>query len=195
MTSSTKAGDQKSEITRKRIVAGLEACIVKFGYAQTKWVDIAEAADLSTPHLRYYFKNKESILEHQYEHLVQQFERAVSALPQSLGPDWFTELAHLIFDTKRRSRESVMILMQANIVTAHSAPLQALKRRYDQQIQAAIEAQLDYLDIADARSVAEIIFHLLSGLMLNTAFESKRKKEQAIELFLQFVHTTTKLDV
>ncbi len=178
---------KKSEETRRKIVRAFDECVANSGYAQTKLVDIADAAGLATPHLRYYFRNKESILEFQYERIVGTYEELVADISAATVREWFEALAHLNFDTGRRSTRAMLVLIEANSLAARSERMKTLKRQYDLQTLAAIEQQARSSGVADPGETAEMIFHFLTGLMLNTAFEPKRKREQAIQLFLRFV--------
>mgnify|MGYP001052308099 CR=1 FL=1 len=94
---------KKSDETRARIVEAFDRCVALNGYANTKLIDIAVEAGLATPHLRYYFKNKESILEHQYEQIVGAFELAVQNLARETPKEWFEGLGHLLFAGGKKS--------------------------------------------------------------------------------------------
>lgn len=178
---------KKSDETRKKIVRAFDECVAANGYAQTKLVDIADAAGLATPHLRYYFRNKESILEYQYEHLVSGFERAVATITAESPIAWFEALGRLTLGTGTRSTQALLVLIEANSLVARSTQMKKLKRQYDQQTLDAIEQQLRATDTPDPETATPMIFHFLTGLMLNTAFESKRTREKAIPFFMQFV--------
>lgn len=178
---------KKSDATRQKIVRAFDECVASAGYAHTKLVDIADAAGLATPHLRYYFKNKESILEYQYEQLVAGFERAVLGITAGSPYEWFEALAHLVFDSGRRSTRAHLLLLEANMLVARSERMRSLKQRYDSHMLQAFETQLEATTVDDPGAVAAMIFHQLSGLILNNAFESKTTRARAIPQFVNFV--------
>ncbi len=178
---------KKSAETRRKIVRAFENCVARNGYAQTKLVDIAEDAGLATPHLRYYFKNKESILEYQYEQLVAAFEQAVLAIEAEDPIAWFEALGHLIFNTGRRRTQAFLVLIEANTLIARSPHMREVKERYDVQTRAAIEVRARQLGCEDPPAAAVMIFHFLTGLMLNSAFDGREERAAAIPFFLRFV--------
>ncbi len=178
---------KKSSETRTKIVRAFENCIARNGYAQTKLLDIADAAGLAPPHLRYYFKNKESILEYQYERLVAGFERALENIQADDAFAWFEALAHMLFDNERRSPQAVIVLIEGNSLASRSDRMRHIKQRYDVETRAIFAEKVADLGAADAEEKAEVLFHFLSGLILNTAFDSQQARRQAIPLFLRFV--------
>ncbi len=182
---------KKSAETRTKIVRAFEACIANNGYSQTKLLDIADAAGLAPPHLRYYFKNKESILEYRYERLVAGFERALNHIETDEPLAWFEALAHMLFDDARRSPQAVIVLIEGNSLAARSDRMRDIKQRYDVETRAIMASKVAELGVADPQEQAEVMFHFLSGLLLNTAFEAQTVRRQAIPLFMQFVRGLT----
>ena len=180
---------KKSEETRSKIIRAFETCIATNGYAQTKLMDIADEAGLATPHLRYYFKNKESILEHRYEQLVAGFDRALITLEADDALGWFEKLAALVFGDERRSPQAVIVLIEGNGLAARSEQMRDIKQQYDVQTRTIFAAKIRELGCANAEESAEVVFHFLTGLILNTAFGSQAARRQAIPLFLRFVRS------
>ena len=178
---------KKSDETRERIVRAFSQCVAENGYAQTKLLDIAEQAGLATPHLRYYFKNKESILEYQYEQVVARFHDRVTGIAATTARAWFDEFARLTFDTDPRAKQGRLMLMEANILVARSRHMKNLKRSYDEHMLSTLEAQFRQAGTKSPAEAATITFHFMSGLILNTAFESKAAWEDAVSIFNAFV--------
>lgn len=178
--------EAKSDVIKGVIADGLVNCIVQKGYAQTKMIDVAEACDRSPPHIRYYFKNKESILAFEYERIVKQFEVAVKKLDRNSGEAWLRALAELIFSDHPKAQRSLLILMEAMLVMSRSPKMLEIKHRYDQEMLSAIEAQLTTLSLpehVDPRSVARTLFDFLNGLMINIAVDPGDDGQDAIERF------------
>ncbi len=177
----------KSSVTRNKILRAFDVCLTDLGYAQTKLVDIAEAAGLATPHLRYYFKNKESILEHRFERQVADFDRVVNNLPAQDPLQWFEGLAKMVFGTDPRTTQALLVLVEGNVLVARSEQMRMLKQSYDRKVRDAMEQQLRNGGVSDSKRQARILFHFLSGLILNTALEPKSNREDATPLFLDLV--------
>jgi len=187
----------KTERARKRIADGLGQCIVDKGYAQTKLIDVADACNTSPPFIRYYFKNKESILEYQYVRVVQQFENAVAGLDQDACGAWLRSLVELIFNDHPAAQKGLLILMEANLVMARSAEMIAVKRRYDGQVMAAMAAKLSTIELADnttPEQLAAAFFDQLSGLMTKIAVDPEFGRAEAIERFCFVAQGLTGLD-
>jgi len=177
----------KSVLTREKILSAFDECLVRTGYAQTKLVDIAEAAGLATPHLRYYFKNKESILEFRYDRQINDFQKLVQGLPEGDATRWFTELARVVFGAGQRSKQALLILIEAHVLVARSQRMRTLKQAYDLEMLNAMEYQLKREGVPRSARNAKMLFHYLSGLMLNAALQSNVRREDFKALFLQLV--------
>ena len=178
---------KKSDETRERILQAFSQCIVNAGYAQTKLTDIAEEAGLATPHLRYYFKNKESILEHQYERVVARFQDRVQDISAASPRAWFDAYIKLIFDAGSRSLAGRLILIEGNVLVARSSRMKAVKRKYDAHMLKTLEAQFDRAGVDDPVQSAAVTFHFLTGLILNTAFAPKARQKEETAMARSFV--------
>ena len=185
MVSTEKA--RKSDETRERIVRAFTRCVAENGYAHTKLQDIAEQASLAPPHLRYYFKNKESILEFQYERIVARFEEIVLNLSASSTRGWFDAFAKIVFDGDPLSIQSRLVLIEANILAARSQRMLALKQAYDANMLKALEQQFAAAGLRAPEHEARVTFHFLTGLILNTAFVNKTEREAVLPLFKKFI--------
>ena len=186
------------DASKKRIASGLSRCIVEKGYAQTKLIDVADACDISASLIRYYFKNKESILEFQYERLVAQFGVAVARLDQPTSAAWLRALADMLFDDGRAAQQNLLILMEANVVMARSSKMLELKIKYEQQILSAIEDKLKDSQLPhkqNASTTAQNLFDLLSGLMINVALEPGRYQPDACERFCKVASILTDISL
>lgn len=179
---------KKSDETRSKILRAFTDCVVSNGYAQTKLVDIAEQAGLATPHLRYYFKNKESILEYQYERVVARFQDSILGIKAKTSEAWFDQFVKIVFNADPRSTRAQLVLMEANILVAHSQQMRVLKHTYDKNTLKVLEQQFALAGHPEPARAALEVFHFLTGLMLNTAFESREDWVAARPIFKQFVH-------
>lgn len=144
--------------------------MIEQGYAATKLIDVAERAEMSPPHMRYYFRSKDDILAYCYERLLARVQDLLGKLPAQDPRGWLETLAELMLGGGRRSREALLVLSEANLVVARSPKLRALREDYDARVVARIEEQLSGLPLAPGQtpaSAAALLMHLLSGLMLD----------------------------
>ncbi|MGO4838415.1 TetR family transcriptional regulator, partial [Rhizobiaceae sp. 2RAB30] len=62
---------QSHQEQRRHIMQALHRCIRRKGYAFTSLRDLAEEADMSASHVRYYFDGKDVVLEYYLEQFIQ----------------------------------------------------------------------------------------------------------------------------
>lgn len=143
--------------------------MIEHGYAATKLIDVAERAEMSPPHVRYYFRSKDDILAYSYERLLERVQSLMEALPAEHPRAWLEMLAELMLGGGRRGREALIVLNEANLVVARSPALRKLREDYDARVVQRIAAQLEALPLKSGSSgkAAALIMYLLSGLMLN----------------------------
>lgn len=168
----------QAEEPRDRIARALERCIVEQGYAATKLIDVAEQADMSPPHVRYYFRTKDDILAYSYERLLERVQGLLARLPAEDPRAWLEQLADLMLGGGRRGREALLVLNEANLVVTRSPALGKLREAYDQLVLARIAEQFERLPLAAGQTAdraAALLMHLLSGLMLNRVLAGNDK--------------------
>lgn len=155
---------------RDRIARALERCIIERGYAATKLIDVAEQAEMSPPHVRYYFRGKDDILAYSYERLLERVQGLLDRLPADDPRAWLDHLSELMLGGGRRGREALIVLNEANLVVTRSPALGALRSAYDARVVARIADQFERLPLATGQKAdhaASLLMQLLSGLMLS----------------------------
>ena len=183
---------------RKQIIRGLQACIEEKGYAHTKLNDIAARSELVPSHIRYYFTSKEEMLVYHFEELGKDFIYRVYGLDRSSPSSWFSDFGQLVFDDNPKWKRAVLVLMEANVVAAHSEDLMRIKADSDRRLLRELEDQFGSVKLSaglEPPAAAQLTFAMMNGLLTNEVFESGPSVVEARQLFFAFVQSIAGISV
>lgn len=172
---------------RRHIMQALHRCIRRKGYAFTSLRDLAEEANMSASHVRYYFDGKDVVLEYYLEHFIQIVRHDLDEIAVLPVERRIVAIADRFFG-ERVTRDRISVLFEIFGIAIHNKRLHALKVAHDKQVMAMIQRTL-----AEARGLSEkkveddaVALHaLLVGLSTNMLFDTDQTLATGHRLFLQ----------
>ncbi len=178
---------QSHQEQRRHIMQALHRCIRRKGYAFTSLRDLAEEADMSASHVRYYFDGKDVVLEYYLEQFIQIVRSDLDEIAGLPIDKRIVAIADRFFG-ERVTRDRISVLFEIFGIAIHSKRLRALKVAHDEQVLAIIQRTL-----AEASGQAEsqvvddaVTLHaLLVGLSTNMLFNTDQTLAMGRRLFLQ----------
>lgn len=178
------------EDRREIIVQALHRCIREVGYARTSLTAISVKAKMSPSHIRYYFENKDAILEYYLESLCTQIVADLKAIPAENPQIWMERFCDYYIRNPRISRVGLSVLVEVFGVSVHSPRLREIKSAYDREIRALLEAFFD--QVGTIRGVtpqvaAEVAQGLEAGLKYNAVFQDGYDPDRATAVFLAVI--------
>lgn len=165
----------------------LHRCIRRKGYAFTSLRDLAEEADMSASHVRYYFDGKDVVLEYYLEQFIQIVRSDLDEIAGLPIDKRIVAIADRFFG-ERVTRDRISVLFEIFGIAIHSKRLRALKVAHDEQVLAIIQRTLSEASGQAESQVVDdaVTLHaLLVGLSTNMLFNADQTLAMGRRLFLQ----------
>lgn len=172
---------------RRHIMQALHRCIRRNGYAFTTLRDLAEEANMSASHVRYYFDGKDVVLEFYLEQFIQIVRNDLDEIGGLPVEKRIVAIADRFFG-ERVTRDRISVLFEVFGIAIHNKRMHGLKVAHDQQVLAIIQKTLAE---ATGRGEAEVwdesvgLHALLVGLSTNMLFNADQTLAIGRRLFLQ----------
>jgi AcrR family transcriptional regulator len=177
--------DKSADVQRRKIANALSRCIRARGYAATSLADIATEAGMSPSLMRYYFSNKEPILEAYYRLFSDKIMADLLRLKRNSPTQWLSDYcSHSI--GAGIDKASLSLLIEVFAVAMHYEPLARLKARYDgfaMQIYRDFFEWAGTVDGQDVETATQTARALELGIKLNAVFQRDFDGEKATLLF------------
>lgn len=171
---------------RRHIMQALHRCIRRKGYAFTTLRDLAEEADMSASHVRYYFDGKDVVLEYYLEQFIQIVRHDLDEIGELPVERRVLAIADRFFG-ERVTRDRISVLFEIFGIAIHNKRLHALKVAHDEQVLGIIQrtlAEARNASEADVSNDAVTLHALLVGLSTNMLFNADQTLAKGHELFL-----------
>jgi AcrR family transcriptional regulator len=165
----------------------LHRCIRRKGYAFTSLRDLAEEAEMSASHVRYYFDGKDVVLEYYLEHFIQIVRNDLDEIAGLPIERRMVAIADRFFG-ERVTRDRISVLFEIFGIAIHNKRLHALKVTHDEQVLGIIQRTLAEARGAGEAEVADdaVSLHaLLVGLSTNMLFNAEQTLAKGHALFLE----------
>ncbi len=165
----------------------LHRCIREVGYARTSLTAIAIKAGMSPSHIRYYFENKDAILEYYLDSLCTQIIVELKAIDSSDPFEWLEKFTDYYIRNPRISRVGLSVLVEIFGVSVHHPRLREIKTAYDKEIRALLKGFFDRVGTTtgvSAEVAAEVAQGLEAGLKYNAVFQDGYDPERANSVFM-----------
>ncbi len=178
---------QSHQEQRRHIMQALHRCIRRKGYAFTSLRDLAEEADMSASHVRYYFDGKDVVLEYYLEQFIQIVRSDLDEIAGLPIDKRIVAIADRFFG-ERVTRDRISVLFEIFGIAIHSKRLRALKVAHDEQVLAIIQRTLSEASGQAESQVVDdaVTLHaLLVGLSTNMLFNADQTLAMGRRLFLQ----------
>jgi AcrR family transcriptional regulator len=172
---------------RRHIMQALHRCIRRNGYAFTSLRDLAEEADMSASHVRYYFDGKDVVLEYYLEHFIQIVRNDLDEIAGLPVDKRIIAIADRFFG-ERVTRDRISVLFEIFGIAIHNKRLHALKVAHDEQVLMIIQRTLAEAvgrPEAQVEDDAIALHALLVGLSTNMLFDADQTLAKGRQLFLQ----------
>lgn len=172
---------------RRHIMQALHRCIRRNGYAFTSLRDLAEEAEMSASHVRYYFDGKDVVLEYYLEHFIQIVRNDLDEIGGLPVDKRIIAIADRFFG-ERVTRDRISVLFEIFGIAIHNKRLHALKVAHDEQVLAIIQRTLAEAvgrPEAQVEDDAIALHALLVGLSTNMLFDADQTLAKGRQLFLQ----------
>ena len=167
-----KAMTQKSSERRAAIGRALYKSIRQKGFAQTKLQDIAELADMTPSHVRYYFDGTRDILKWYFAETCKQFTAQAEELLATASADPIAALAESYFPEVSRRRATLGVFLELRALALHDTQLYAQVRQHDRSQIDILAAILAPVCRKPCRvSAAEIAYSLAQGLYMGETLQ------------------------
>jgi AcrR family transcriptional regulator len=154
--------------TREKIITNTVPLLAQHGYAGTSMRNVAEAAQLKSSVIYYYFSDKAALLRAVRQHLNRQLDETMHALPAVTTA---SELLRQRLLFQIQEREVIVCLLQYFMTVKQDFPLQAggyVPERAYQHMREIIDmgiSQGEYRS-QDPAFDAKILTHLINGFLL-----------------------------
>lgn len=171
---------------RRHIMQALHRCIRRKGYAFTTLRDLAEEANMSASHVRYYFDGKDVVLEYYLESFVQVVRSDLDQIAE-LPPEERIQAVADRFFGDRVSRDRISVLFEIFGIAIHNKRLHALKASHDAHLLLVILDTLKQSPRGGGGNVeddAHTIHALLVGFSTNMLFDAEQNLAMGRRLFL-----------
>lgn len=185
-TLNQRTPNRAGEDRRERIVAALDACIRKTGFAGSSLTDIAAEAGITPSHVRYYFESKEDILEYYLSSLSAEILAEIAAIPRDDPERWLEDFSRYFSSNPKVSSTGIGVLMEIFGVSVHHPKLAAIKRGHDVQIRNVFREFFVWAGVAEGLTVEDAAYTgwaLDSGMKFNAAFQTDFSLERAGQIF------------
>jgi AcrR family transcriptional regulator len=172
---------------REIIVQALHRCIREVGYARASLTAIAVKAKMSPSHIRYYFENRDAILEYYLENLCTQIVADLKAIQASDPHEWLEQFAAYYIINPRISRVGLSVLVEIFGVSVHHPRLREIKAAYDRDIRLMLQGYFERVGTisgVSAQLAAEVAQALEAGIKYNAVFEPGYEPERANAVFM-----------
>ncbi len=183
------ASGSLGEKRRRRILSALHDCIIKKGYAKTTLADIADVAEMYPSHLLYYYKGKDSILEHYFQNVAEKILVRIEGFRSEKPERQIELLTELFFAGKGITKSEIGFMLECFGVAVNDKVLRQHKRELDGQCKAYLVELFEKTPrafLTDARDSAEIAYSILLGLRTAIYFDEDLSLQEATRIF----HTT-----
>lgn len=172
MSSATSKNPVTDSNRRTLIGRALYRCIRTKGYAQTQLRDIAQQADMTPSHVRYYFDGKQAILEWYFARTCEIFAQRSQQLLDSKPDNPLDALAQSYFPDSPRRRAHLQVFVELRALALHNESLNQQVKEHDrQQIKRCGELLAPLCTAAATHAIAEIAYALAQGLYMAEALE------------------------
>lgn len=175
------------EDRREIIVQALHRCIREVGYARTSLTAISVKAKMSPSHIRYYFENKDAILEHYLDSLCTQIVLDLKAIAADDPYVWLDQFADYYIRNPRISRVGLSVLVEIFGVSVHHPRLRDIKSAYDREIRSLLQGFFERVGTIPGVTpdmAAETAQALEAGLKYNAVFEDGYDAARASAVFM-----------
>jgi AcrR family transcriptional regulator len=163
---------QKSFERRAAIGRALYKSIRKKGFAQTKLQDIAELADMTPSHVRYYFDGTRDILKWYFAETCKQFNQQAEELLATVSADPIAALAESYFPEVSKRRANLGVFLELRALALHDTQLYSQVRQHDRsQIEILAAILTPVCGKPYAVSAAEIAYSLAQGLYMGETLQ------------------------
>ena len=187
--SNLPANGSLGEKRRRRILSALHDCIIKKGYAKTTLADIADVAEMYPSHLLYYYKGKDSILEHYFKNVAEKILVRIDGFRNETPERQIELLTELFFAGKGITKSEIGFMLECFGVAVNDKALRQQKSKLDEKCKAYLAELFEKTPrafLANAKDSAEIAYSLLLGLRTAIYFDENLSLEEATRIF----HTT-----
>lgn len=158
-----------SEITGPRIRAAAERLFARHGYAAVSMRQIAAEVGVQAGALYLYTPDKQSLLADLMREHLEALLAALAALPPVEGPvarlDQFARF-HVGYHIDRPAAVFIAYMELRNLEPAHFAAIEALRRRYEDTLEAILRAgaQAGLFTVPDSKLATLALIAMLTGV-------------------------------
>lgn len=170
----------------------LHRCIRETGYASASLTAIAVKAGMSPSHIRYYFENKDAILEYYLHGLCRRIIDDLQRIPTDDRWIWLDQFCDYYIRNPRISRVGLGVLVEVFGVSVHQPALHAIKAQFDNDIRALLQGFFE--DVGCASGVtpelaAEIAQAVEVGVKYNAVFQKGYDPLRADAIFVAVIRS------
>ena len=181
---------QKNFDRRNTIGRALYKSIRRKGFAQTRLQDIAELANMTPSHVRYYFDGKRAILKWYFAETCKQFSRQAEELMLAAPADPITALTVSYFPEGPKRRAHLGVFLELRALALHDTQLYAQVRQHDRrQIETLAVILAPVCGDTNPVSAAEVAYSLAQGLYMGETLQ--RFDTKLARLYFQITLTAS----
>jgi len=176
---------------RDRISRALYQCISKKGFANTSLKDIAEKAEMSSSHLRYYFDNKHAILAYYAEGICLQNREGLPALKTQSPSHLIEALAAFCLGPGQMNIELSGVIQEIAGLAVHDQRLQTIKSQHSSDWHDYLCAFFKTVQTRpglNSETAAWQLHATIVGLNTNLVYDGSLNQQQAHQLLVNTIY-------